>query len=117
MKTRTFLIVLIIIALSAYDAVSFETKQNKNSDICQNLPNLSSSIKLRSDIQKFADNILGWFDLSDGAFHDPYETYYGEGYGPGVASVVFAHTYNFNGNEKYLKGDVKAINRSFAIIH
>lgn len=116
MKTRTFLIVLIIIVLSAYDAVSFETKQNENSNICQNLPNLSSSIKLRSDIQKFADNILGWFDLSDGAFHDPYETYYGEGYGPGVASVVFAHTYNFTGNEKYLKGAVKAINRSFALI-
>lgn len=69
--------------------------------------------KIYSAVRDFGNLLLMWIDEENGRLYDPFETIYGEGYGPGVAAYILAGLYRKYGEEKFLNGAVLSMNRVF----
>lgn len=64
-------------------------------------------------VKNFGDELVSWIDEETGELHDPFETIYGEGYGPGNAAHILAGLYRRFGEEKFLKEACFLLNRVF----
>lgn len=72
--------------------------------------------RLQSLSLRYADRAATLLDKSSGAFRDPFETIYGEGYGPACAAVVAAEAYRWTADARYCELAVSLIERAFLLV-
>lgn len=64
-------------------------------------------------LKSFSNQLLTWIDDKSGEMHDPFETIYAEGYGPGCATHILSGLFHKTGEERYLKGALVLLKRVF----
>ncbi|GEM_PF-2116615 len=69
--------------------------------------------RLYSAVRDYGDRLLENIDDETGELHDPFETLYGEGYGPALAANIFAGLYVEFDEERYLTGARLSLKRVF----
>ena len=68
--------------------------------------------RLFSAVRGFGDGLIGWIDGQTGELRDPFETVYGEGYGPGIAAHILAGLHRRYGCERYREAAERLVGRA-----
>lgn len=69
--------------------------------------------RLYEAVRRYGDRLAADIDPKTGELHDPFETSYGEGYGPALAAHIFAGLYRAFGEEKHIEMARLSLKRVF----